>query len=202
MNITTLFFDVGGVILTNGWDHEARERAAEHFDYDYQASEVRHQSVAQLFECGQLGLEDYLKEVMFYTDRSFAQDEFIRFMESQSQPHAHSVEVLQRLKKQDQYTLATINNESHHLNHYRIRTYELDQYFSAFFSSCYLGVTKPNCAIFQKALDITQRKGGNCLFVDDREENVAAAQQCGIRAVHLSQPGDLAEVLRSSGVNV
>ena len=202
MDITTLFFDVGGVILTNGWDHVARERAAEHFNYDYQASEARHQPVAQSFECGQLDLNDYLQEAVFFTERPFTQDEFIRWMESQSQPHAHSIEVLQRLKAQGKYTLATINNESRYLNRYRIRTFELDQYFSAFFSSCYLGVTKPDCAIFQKALDIMQRPGETCLFVDDREENVAAAQQCGIRAAHLPQPGDLGEILKKEGVLV
>lgn len=198
--ITTLFFYVGGVILTNGWDHVSREQAAEHFGYDYDASEERHQSVAQAFECGQLTLDDYLKEVVFFQDRSFVKKDFVRFMESQSQPHPASMKVLHRLKEQNKYQLATINNESLHLNLYRVGTFGLSDYFSAFFSSCFLGVTKPDCEIFQKVLHVTQRPGSACLFVDDREENVAAAQQCGLQAVHLPQPGDLEDVLRERNI--
>ena len=200
MDITTLFFDVGGVLLTNGWDHVSREKTAEHFSYDYDASEERHQRVAQSFECGQMNLDDYLDEAVFFQDRPFTKEAFIHFMEQQSQPHPASMEVLGQLAAQGMYQLATINNESLHLNLYRIRTFGLTQYFSAFFSSCFLGVTKPECEIFQKALQITQRPGDACLFVDDREENAAAAQQCGIQAVHLPQPQDLASVLRDKNI--
>ena len=202
MDITTLFFDVGGVILTNGWDHVSREEAARHFQYDYEAVEERHQHVAQAFECGQLSLANYLKEVVFFQDRSFTEDEYVRFMERQSKPHASSVEVLRQLSKQGQYQLATVNNESLHLNLYRIKAFDLTDYFTAFFSSCFLGVTKPDCEIFRKALHITQREGKECLFVDDREENVAAAQECGIRAVHLSHPHQLAETLQAEGISL
>lgn len=200
MDVTTLLFDVGGVLLTNGWDHVARENASTHFGYDYSASEACHQRVAPAFECGQLSLDDYLKEVVFFEARSFSPTDFTRWMEDQSQPHPASLEVLARLATQRKYWLATVNNESLHLNLYRIRTFALARYFSAFFSSCFLGVTKPDCAIFQKALHIMQRDGQECLFVDDREENVAAAQQCGIRAVHLPRPEELGEVLRREGV--
>lgn len=200
--ITTLLFDVGGVILTNGWSHESREAAAQHFDYDYDAVEEKHQHVATSFECGQLDLTEYLEQTVFAQSRSFNETDFIRFMEQQSQPHAHSLEVLQRLVRRGTYQLATVNNESTHLNQYRIRTFELTRYFSTFFSSCYLGVTKPDCGIFQKTLHILQKDGSACLFVDDREENAAAAQQCGINAVHLPQPGDLEEILRGEGIDV
>ena len=200
MDITTLLFDVGGVLLTNGWDHVSREEAAKRFGYDYEDSEERHQRVAQPFECGQMNLHDYLSEVVFFQDRSFTEADFTQFMERQSQPHAASLEVLRQLAGQKKYQLATVNNESLHVNLYRIRTFELTDYFSAFFSSCFLGVMKPDCEIFQRTLHITQRKGEECLFVDDREENVAAAQQCGIHAVHLPQPQDLAKVLDTYGV--
>lgn len=201
MEITTLFFDVGGVLLTNGWDHESREKAAEHFSYDYDASEERHQQVSEPFECGRMNLDDYLDETVFFQDRSFSKDEFIRFMERQSQPHQASLEVLRQLATQGKYQLATVNNESLHVNLYRIRTFHLTDYFSAFFSSCFLGVTKPECEIFQKALHITQRAGETCLFVDDREENAAAARQCGIQGVHLPRPQDLADVLRTHHIS-
>ena len=199
-NITTLLFDVGGVILTNGWSHELREKAAQHFGYDYDLVEERHQQIATPFECGQINLDDYLNQTVFTQSRSFTKAELIRFIEEQSQPHNTSLTVLQRLVDQGKYQLATVNNESTYINLYRIRTFELTRYFSAFFSSCFLGVTKPDCAIFQKALHILQKSGDECLFIDDREENAEAAQQCGINAVHLPRPGDLEKVLREEGI--
>ena len=199
-NITTLLFDVGGVILTNGWSHELREKAAQHFGYDYDTIEEQHQRLATPFECGDLNLDDYLSQTVFAESRSFAKADFVRFMEEQSQPHATSLAVLQKLVDQGKYQLAAVNNESMHINLYRIRTFELTRYFSAFFSSCFLGVTKPDCAIFQKTLHILQKSGDECLFIDDREENAVAAQQCGINAVHLPQPENLEKVLRGEGV--
>ena len=201
-NITTLLFDVGGVILTNGWSHELREAAAQHFGYDYDSVEERHQQIAAPFECGQINLDDYLSRTVFAQSRSFTKVDFIRFIEEQSQPHDTSLAVLQRLVDRGRYQLATVNNESTHINLYRIRTFELTRYFSAFFSSCFLGVTKPHCEIFQKTLHILQKSGDECLFIDDRKENAVAAQQCGINAVHLPQPENLAEVLRGAGVSV
>ncbi len=199
--IDTLFFDVGGVYLTNGWDHIAREKAATQFSYHFDTSEQYHQSIVEGFECGRISLEDYLKKVVYFEKRDFTKDDYIHFMQSQSQPLEDNLSVLKKLAQQQKYTLATINNESLMLNQYRIEKFRLAQYFSAFFSSCFVGIMKPDGLIFQRALWITQRKGEACLFVDDREENVKAASACGMRAIHLQQPEDLADMLRSEGVS-
>ncbi len=198
--ITTLFFDVGGVCLTNGWDHISREQAARHFSYDYDESEEHHQSIAEDFECGRLSIEDYVKKVVFFKQRSFTAEDFMGFMKSQSKPHESSLQVLETLSQQKKYSLATVNNESLALNLYRIRTFHLDRYFTAFFSSCFMGVKKPECEIFQKALWITQRKGEECLFIDDREENIAAARTCGLQAVYLPDPKALEKTLQEKGI--
>ena len=201
-NIKTIFFDVGGVLLTNGWDHVAREQAAEHFGYDHKASEARHQRVAQAFDEGRLNLDDYLKEVIFFRERPFASAPFIRFMESRSRAHPEALRVVEQLTNAGQYRLATINNESLHLNRYRIRAFELERYFDTFLSSCFLGIAKPDKAIFREALQITQCSGQECLFVDDREENVATARRCGFWAIHLVQPSHLEEALSSYDIQI
>lgn len=198
--ITTLFFDVGGVILTNGWDHISREKAAHHFSYDYESSERRHEPLFDEFDSGALTLDEYLDQVIFFEDRSFGKKEFIDFMQQQSKPLEGSLDVLQKLSKSGRYDLFTINNESFSLNQYRITTFGLDEYFTAFLSSCYLGVTKPNWKIFQKALWITQRKCEECLFIDDREENVSAAKACGMRGIHLQDHQQLSDLLKEEGI--
>ena len=200
--ITTLFFDVGGVFLTNGWGHESRAKAAMHFSYDYDSVERRHQPLFEEFDCGSLSLDEYLDQVIFFEERAFSKEDFIQFMKQQSQPYESSLDVLQRLASTGRYLLFTINNESFALNQYRIKTFGLDQYFTAFLSSCYLGVTKPNRKIFQKALWITQRKGEECLFIDDREENVTAAQACRMHGIHLKDHSQLSDLLKEEGIKL
>jgi putative hydrolase of the HAD superfamily len=46
-----------------------------------------------------------------------------------------------------------------------------------------LGLTKPDPAIFARALDVLNAEPGDVTFVDDRPENVAAAAALGIRAI-------------------
>jgi putative hydrolase of the HAD superfamily len=198
----TLFFDVGGVCLTNGWDTDARLAAASHFVLDVGETEDRHEALADGFERGELSLDAYLGRVVFCRDRPFSRESFIAFMQSRSQPHSASLGVIGRLASNGRYRLATINNESRELNRYRIDTFGLDKLFSAFFSSCYLGVQKPDARIYEIALDVMQTDREASLFVDDREENVAGARAVGLRAVHAPEPGRLVEYLGSAGVTI
>lgn len=189
--ITHLFFDIGGVCLTNGWDHISREKAADFFGYVYRESDERHQKVVEKFETGEISRESYLNEVVFYKKRNFTEKEFIKFMESQSQVHPGSIEVLKKLCSQGNYHVSTLNNESLELNLFRIEKFGLNKYFSNFFSSSFLAVKKPETPIFQKVLWITQTSGKQCLMIDDREENLEGAARCGFQTLHLPEVKDL-----------
>jgi putative hydrolase of the HAD superfamily len=198
--IETIFFDVGGVCLTNGWDTDARRAAASHFSLDVEDLEARHQLLASAFERGERSLEAYLDQVVFHQERAFSRDAFSAFMRQQSQPHPSSLRLIRSLALEGSYRLATINNESRELNRHRIDTFRLREIFSTFFSSCYLGVRKPDARIYEIALDVMQAERAASLFVDDREENVAAALAVGMRALHVSEPGRLVERIREAGV--
>jgi len=199
--ITHLFFDLGGVCLTNGWDHISREKAAALFNYNYQESDERHKQVIEKFETGKISREDYLNEVVFYKKRDFSRAEFIEFMESQSQIHQSSINVLKKLCSQSNYHISALNNESLELNLFRIEKFGLKRYFSNFFSSSFLGVKKPESPIFQKVLLITQTIGEQCLMIDDREENVEGATKCGFQTLHLPQVDDLEKLLKEMGIS-
>nr|WKN39105.1 HAD-IA family hydrolase [Tunicatimonas sp. TK19036] len=200
MNITTLFFDVGGVLLTNGWDHVSRETAAETFGYSYEEAEARHTEQVHDFECGHISLSEYLDRVLFNEPRSFTVEEYVNFMKELSQPYTENLELLRGLAESGKYLLATINNESLELNEYRINTYRLHEFISLFFSSCNMGVMKPDCEIFRRVLRITRRQGQECLFVDDRIENVEAAQSCGLQAAFVKHPSDLPQIFKEAGI--
>jgi putative hydrolase of the HAD superfamily len=200
--LDTLFFDIGGVCLTNGWDTDARLAAASRFGLDAEETERRHQALADGFERGELSLDDYLDHVVFHRERTFSRDAFSAFMRSRSQPYGASLSLLGRLAAGGLYRLATINNESREMNRHRIDTFGLRTIFSAFFSSCYLRVRKPDARIYEIALDVMQADAAACLFVDDREENVAAARAVGLRALHAPEPGRLGDYLRDAGVQI
>ena len=200
--IVTIFFDVGGVCLTNGWDTGARQSAARHFSLDLEELEARHQPLADAFERGEQSLNGYLDDVVFHRPRPFGRDAFTRFMEAQSQPHRQVLSLVRRLASAGTYRLATINNESRELNRYRIDAFQLREIFSVFFSSCYLGVRKPARRIYEIALDVMQAAPATSLFVDDREENVKGAQSLGMHAIHVTDLRGLAGQLLAAGVAV
>lgn len=182
--VRAVFFDVGGVLLTNGWDHEARSAAVERFGLDGADFEDRHQAVADAWEVGQLTLEAYLDRTVFHRARDFDRGSFVAFMRSRSRPHEDAIALARALAARGEVFLATLNNESLELNRYRITTYGLTDIFSAFFSSCYLGARKPEEAIYRRALGITQQDPGGCLFIDDRALNVECAAGVGMRTIH------------------
>ena len=193
--ITHLFFDVGGVCLTNGWDHISREQSANLFGYDYAESDERHYKIAAQFDKGCISRDEYLDEVIFYKKREFSKKEVIEFMESQSVAHQSSLDVLGKLCSQGNYHISTLNNESLELNEFRIKKFGLTQYFTNFFSSCYLKMKKPEPEMFQTVLQITQKKAEQCLFIDDREKNVEGAKKCGFHTLQLPQVADLEKKL-------
>ena len=199
-NITALFFDVGGVLLTNGWDRNTRRRAAENFQLDWDTLEERHELVVSAFETGRLTLDEYLDRTIFHDPRPFSRDEFKGYMFAQSQPDPNALAVAAELAASRRWLMATLNNESRELNDYRIRQFHLRDYFTVFFTSCHLGLRKPDPRIYALALDLTQRTGDECLFIDDRPLNVEAARAATLRAIRFENAAQLHRELAASGV--
>ncbi len=200
--ITALFFDVGGVLLSNGWDRGTRRMAAEKFGLNWDELEERHELVVSDFEAGRMGLDVYLDRIVFYTPRPFSRPEFRDFVLAHSDPYPESLALAAELARSGKYLLATLNNESLELNQYRIEKFRLRETFEVFFSSCFLGVRKPEEKIFRLALEITQRALDECVFIDDRPLNVECARRLGMHAIQFQGVPQLREELRALGVDV
>lgn len=198
--VTTLFWDNGGVILTNGWDRSSRREAVEKFHLDWADFEDRHELMLDAFERGHASLDDYLKRTVFYRERPYSIEEFKDFMFAQSQPFAESLEFVGNLAARERWLMAALNNESAEINEYRIRTFNLREYFEAFFSSCYLGVRKPGPQIYNLALRITQTSPRECLLIDDRELNLECAREMGMNTIQFINVPQLCEDLARYGV--
>jgi putative hydrolase of the HAD superfamily len=198
--ITALFWDVGGVLLTNGWDTASRRAAAARFELDWEEFEDRHQLVVTPFETGRLGLTEYLQRTVFYRSRGFRVEDFRDFMLAQSQPYPDALAIVERLVGTRRYFLATLNNESLDLNLHRIRQFGLRRYFAAFFSSCFLGMKKPEEAIFRLALAVSQRAPQECVFIDDRPVNLECAGGCGMSVIRYQNAAQVQDDLKRAGV--
>jgi putative hydrolase of the HAD superfamily len=200
--VTALFWDVGGVILSNGWDRAARSAAAKKFGLDWEEFQDRHELASPAFETGQITLETYLQRTVFYRKRTFTRDEFVDFIFAQSSELPDSRAVIDEVSKTGKYLLATINNEPRELNEYRIHRFNLRREFKGFFSSCYLGVRKPDEGIYKLALEVTQRRPEECLFIDDRELNLECARQMNMTTIHFQNAAQLRRDLAANGVNI
>ena len=183
-SIRILFFDIGGVLLSNGWGHESRQKAAQKFGFDYDEMNYLHDFIFNVYEIGRISLDEYLNTTLFYQPRSFSREALKEFMFSQSieQPGMLQWLVEWKKKKNSTVRIISLNNEGRELNQYRIKKFGLSNLFDAFVSSCEVGMRKPDPGIFQLALGIAQADPHECLYFDDRSILVEAANKLGIQA--------------------
>ena len=181
--LTCLFVDVGGVLLTDAWDHHARRRAMAKFKLDWAEMEERHRLVFEIHEQGKLTFEEYLSLVVFYEKRPFTRAQFRRFMCEQSKPYPDMIGMVARLKTRHGLKIAVVSNESLELNAYRIRTFKLDGFVDAFISSCFVHLRKPDANIFRLALDIAQTPAHQVLYIENTPMFVQMAEGLGIRSI-------------------
>jgi putative hydrolase of the HAD superfamily len=198
--IKALFWDVGGVLLTNAWDRTQREAALEHFHLDREEFADRHELVVSSFERGKISLDEYLDRTVFYRPRPFGREEFKNFMFSLSQPNPEALAFAKRLADSGKYLMGTINNESRELNQYRIEKFGLRAIFKVFVSSCLVGLRKPEEGIYRLALDITQQIADECCFIDDRALNLEMARRLGMHTIEMDHVQQLREDLQKLGV--
>ena len=195
MDITHVFFDIGGVLGTNGWDREQRSHAIEHFGLD-EDFEQRHHELAGDWEIGRITLAEYLESAVFYEPRSFSRQELEAFMLAQSEPYPESLLIAEDLRaRRPDLRLMTFNNESAELNNYRIERFGLRPLFSAFLSSCWLGVRKPSRAMFERGLGVAQAEARRVVLIDDREQNLAPARSMGFQTIRFTNASALENAL-------
>lgn len=182
-NITTLFLDIGGVLLTNGWDHNMRARAAEKFDLDYEEMNERHHLTFDTYEEGKLSLDQYLNRVVFYQKRPFSHDEFKTFMYGQSKPYPEMIELMRELKTQYGLQVAAVSNEGRELTIYRVEEFKLGTFIDFFVSSSFVHYRKPDADMYRIALDIAQAHPEQVVYIDDRAMFVEVAQGLLIQGI-------------------
>lgn len=181
--ITTLFIDIGGVLLTNGWGRQSRKLAADTFGLNLADLEERHHLTFDTYETGKLTLEEYLNRIVFYEPRSFTKDTFREFMLAQSKPYPEMIELICQLKETYCLRIGVVSNEGRELNTHRIGTFKLHEFVDFFISSSFVHLRKPDADIFRLALDIAQVPTNQILYIDDRPLFVSVAEGLGIKGI-------------------
>ena len=181
--VTALFLDVGGVMLTNGWDRKSREAAAKQFNLDLDELNDRHRMTFDTYESGKLSLDEYLNRSVFYKDRPFTPEQFRVFMFAQSIAYPEMIDLIKGLKARYGLKIAVVNNEGRELNEYRIKTFYLNEFVDFFISSCFVHFRKPDADIWKIALDIAQVPREEVVYIDDRAMFVQVAQGLGLKGI-------------------
>jgi putative hydrolase of the HAD superfamily len=181
--VTALFLDVGGVMLTNGWDRKSREAAAKQFSLDLDELNDRHRMTFDTYESGKLSLDEYLNRSVFYKDRPFTPEQFRAFMFAQSIAYPEMIDLIKGLKARYGLKIAVVNNEGRELNEYRIKTFYLNEFVDFFISSCFVHFRKPDADIWKIALDIAQVPREEVVYIDDRAMFVQVAQGLGLKGI-------------------
>ena len=201
-DIQAIFWDIGGVLLSNAWDHEQRALALQHFGVDPAEFHSRHELVVSSFERGKIGVDLYLDKTVFYQPRPFTRDAFKEFMFSLSKEIPGALGVAQSLAESGKYFMGTINNESRELNLYRIDKWGLRKTFRVFISSCFVGLRKPEPEIYRLALEITQVAADRSCFIDDRALNLESAAALGMKTIQMQNPDQVRKDLEAMGVKL
>ena len=183
-SITTIFLDIGGVLLTNGWGHELRKKTADLFHLDYAEMDSRHHLTYDTFESGKLSLEEYLNRVVFYEPRSFVKEEVISFIYEQSTPFPQMIDLMSKIRQKYGLKIAVVSNEARELSEFRIRKFGLGSFVDFFICSCFVHLRKPDTDIYRIALDVSQASPEQVLYIEDRVMFVQVAQKMGIRGIH------------------
>jgi putative hydrolase of the HAD superfamily len=196
-----ILFDVGGVLLTNGWDHRERAAAASKFGLDLPSFEARHATVVDAWEKGEIDWNAYADAAVFNEPRPFSRDDFFAFILTQSKTLPNgALGVLAELAASKSCMVGCLNNEARETNDYRFATFGLRQYFMVAFSSCYVGLRKPHVEIYLRAIDILGTPAERILFIDDRQENVDGAVQAGMKGIRFEDEQQLRDTLKGLGV--
>jgi putative hydrolase of the HAD superfamily len=182
--IQALFLDIGGVLLTNGWDRAARRRACELFRLDFAEVDERHHLTFDSYEEGKLDLDRYLERTIFYEPRRFSREDFREFMFAQSHPYPEMINLVRRLKAIHKLKIVAVTNEGRELTVHRIEKFRLGEVVDFFIASSFVHFRKPDTDMYCIASDIAQIRPEFGIYIDDRALFVDVARSLGFYGIH------------------
>lgn len=181
--ITHLFTDLGGVLLTNGWDRGLRKLVASHFGIDPDEMNERHHLTYDTYESGKIGLDEYLRRVLFYEPRSFTPEDVVALILGEARAFPDMIGLVRGLKEKYRLKVTVVSNEGRELTADRIERFGLREFVDIFVVSSFVHFRKPDEDIFRLALDVAQAAPERVVYLDDRHMFTEVACRMGMRVV-------------------
>lgn len=182
--VKALFLDIGGVLMTNGWDRVLRKKTAETFDIDYNEMTARHHLIFDTYETGKLTFDEYLKRIMFFEERSFTVKEVKEFIFNSARPFDDMLQYFREIKEQHHLKIGVVSNEGRELAVDRIRRFDLSSFIDFFIVSSFVHFRKPDADIYRLAIDVAQVPPSNIVYIDDRALLIEVAKGLGLQGIH------------------
>ena len=179
-----LFTDIGGVLLTNSWDQALRFETADRFGIDYYEMNERHHMTFDTYEEGGISLYEYLDRVVFYTKRPFTHADFIKFVKSRTKPFKDMIDLVKEVKARNGLRVVAVSNDGREFTTDRVRRFRLHEVVDFFVCSSFVHFRKPDRDIFQIALDCSQARPREVVYIDDRDMFTEVASGMGITGIH------------------
>ncbi|HEY3321837.1 MAG TPA: HAD-IA family hydrolase [Planctomycetota bacterium] len=202
MQITHLFVDVGGVLLTNGWDTALRKQTAEHFGFDVAEIEDRIRDSLVVYELGRIGAREFLDFVVFHKPRSFTHEQILEYILSAARAYSETIDLIKRLKSRYGLTVVAISNEGRELAIDRVTRFDLCGYIDFFAFSSFVHLRKPDPAIYRLAMDVSQARPEHSVYIDDRPLLVQAAETVGIPTIRHKDADTTRQALAQLGLDL
>ena len=178
--VRALFLDVGGVLLTNGWDSKVRQALADRFKLDLKDFEARHHLTFDTYEEGKISFDVFLNRTVFYTKRDFTPAEFKKYVSDLTQPLPGMIDLFTRIKARHGLKVAVVSNEGRELTFDRVNKFNLKSFVDFFIVSSFVHLRKPDTDIYRLALDVAMLEPAQVAYIDDRAMLVEVASSLGI----------------------
>lgn len=201
--VRTVFWDIGGVILTNGWDLGQRTRVLSRLGVRLVDYEEAHERANYYWERGLITAEEFFTQTVIRPNRRLHLTFDLLWPQVCAESrvlHPECLDILAELKAGGKVRLATLNNESRELNEHRLDAFKMRTLFDYFICSGYVHEMKPHAGIYTSAIDISGFDADTALFIDDKQENCDAAAEHGIRTIVFENPAQLCTELTAHGI--
>jgi HAD superfamily hydrolase (TIGR01509 family) len=203
--IRTLFWDIGGVLLTNGWDSGQRTRVLSRVGVDLDKYESLHSEANYTWERGLTTAKTFFNTTVFEQNPELELSFDVLWPQVCAESkvlNPECLDMLSELQQAGRLSIATLNNESRELNDYRLDAFHLRPLFDYFICSGYVGEMKPLPGIYNSAIEISGYPAETSLFIDDKQENCDAAIALGMKAIRFTSPAQLRVELAQHGITV
>ncbi len=197
--ITTVIFDLGGVLVRTE-NKLPRQKLAEKYRMSYQelSDLVYRTKTAELATIGKVSAEDHQQTIL--KNLNLPLDSFSTFEDEfwgGDKLDSHLVEFIQSLR--GEYKTVLLSNAWDNLRKLLEELWKIDGVFDHIFISAELGFAKPDTEIYKVVIDSLDQDPAELILIDDFVENVKAARESGLNAVHFRTRdqalADLAEYL-------